>query len=87
MPWNECKPMDERLKFIARLLDGNGWAGNVAAQREASRATRRQTHCMGVFAERGREQNVVTSTLEVLPSHRALVSNCDRCIFEVSHCE
>ena len=22
MPWNECKPMDERLKFIARLLDG-----------------------------------------------------------------
>lgn len=22
MPWKECKPMDERLKFIARLLDG-----------------------------------------------------------------
>lgn len=22
MPWNECKPMDERLKFIARLLEG-----------------------------------------------------------------
>jgi len=22
MPWNECKPMDERLKFVARLLDG-----------------------------------------------------------------
>ena len=19
MPWNECKPMDERLRFIARL--------------------------------------------------------------------
>jgi hypothetical protein len=19
MPWNECKPMDERLKFIARI--------------------------------------------------------------------
>ena len=22
MPWRECKPMDERLKFVARLLDG-----------------------------------------------------------------
>lgn len=22
MPWNECKPMDERIKFIARLLGG-----------------------------------------------------------------
>ena len=20
MPWNECKPMDERLRFVARLL-------------------------------------------------------------------
>ncbi|MFN3636668.1 MAG: IS481 family transposase [Rhizobium rhizophilum] len=23
MPWQECNPMDERLKFIARLLDGD----------------------------------------------------------------
>ncbi len=22
MPWRECKPMDERLKFVARLLEG-----------------------------------------------------------------
>ena len=22
MPWKECKPMDERLKFVARVLDG-----------------------------------------------------------------
>jgi transposase len=22
MPWKECRPMDERLKFIARLLEG-----------------------------------------------------------------
>jgi len=26
MLWNECKPMDERLKFIARLLDGEKMA-------------------------------------------------------------
>ena len=23
MPWRECKPMDERLRFIARLLEGD----------------------------------------------------------------
>ncbi len=22
MPWNQCKPMDERLRFIASLLEG-----------------------------------------------------------------
>jgi len=26
MPWNECKPMDERLKFIGRLLQGEKMA-------------------------------------------------------------
>jgi hypothetical protein len=25
-PWKECKPMDERLKFIARLLEGEKMA-------------------------------------------------------------
>jgi putative transposase len=27
MPWKACKPMDERLKFVARLLDGEKMAG------------------------------------------------------------
>ena len=22
MPWKECNPMDEKLKFVARFLDG-----------------------------------------------------------------
>src|SRR5262247_1451561 len=26
VPWKECNPMDERLKFIARLLDGEKMA-------------------------------------------------------------
>ena len=26
MPWKECKPMDERLRFIARLLKGGKMA-------------------------------------------------------------
>lgn len=27
MPWKECKPMDERLRFIARLLEGEKMSG------------------------------------------------------------
>src|SRR6185312_448007 len=27
MPWRECKRMDERLRFVARLLDGERMAG------------------------------------------------------------
>ena len=26
MPWRECKPMDERLRFIARLSKGEKMA-------------------------------------------------------------
>ncbi len=26
MPWNECKPMDERLRFVARILEGEQMA-------------------------------------------------------------
>ena len=26
MPWKECKPIDERLRFIARLLEGEKMA-------------------------------------------------------------
>ena len=26
MPWRECNRMDERLKFVARLLDGEKMA-------------------------------------------------------------
>lgn len=26
MPWNECKPMEERLRFVARLLEGEKMA-------------------------------------------------------------
>jgi hypothetical protein len=26
MPWNECKPMDERLRFVARLLESEKMA-------------------------------------------------------------
>lgn len=32
MPWNECKPMDERLRFVARLLDGDKMAALRACE-------------------------------------------------------
>jgi len=31
MPWNECKPMDERLRFVARPLEGEKMAPSHAA--------------------------------------------------------
>jgi hypothetical protein len=39
MPWNECKPMDERLRFIARLLEGEKMAP-VCRELGISRAPR-----------------------------------------------
>ena len=27
MPWKECSVMDERLRFVARLLDGEAMTG------------------------------------------------------------
>ena len=27
MPWKECHVMDERMRFVARLLDGEKMAG------------------------------------------------------------
>ena len=35
MPWKVCKPMDERLKFVARLLDGEKMAvADIQARRD-----------------------------------------------------
>src|SRR5438477_6514834 len=31
MPWKECHPMDERLRFVARLLEGEKMAPLCAA--------------------------------------------------------
>src|SRR5690554_20735 len=38
MPWKECKPMDERLRFIARLLEGEQMA-SLCRQFGISRVT------------------------------------------------
>ena len=29
MPWKECSVMDERLRFVARLLDGESMIGGL----------------------------------------------------------
>jgi hypothetical protein len=44
MPWKECNQMDERLKFVARLLEGERMAAllrtRVAQQRACGAADR-----------------------------------------------
>jgi hypothetical protein len=40
MPWQECNLMDERLKFVARLLDGEEMAG-LCREFGVSRVNRR----------------------------------------------
>ena len=42
MPWKECHVMDERLRFVARLLEGENDGAGVASGDDASR-TRRQS--------------------------------------------
>ena len=32
MPWKECRPVDERIRFAARLLDGEKMAVMCLAQ-------------------------------------------------------
>ena len=34
MPWRECSVMEERLRFVARLLDGEGMSGGVPGVRD-----------------------------------------------------
>lgn len=50
MPWKECNPIDERLKFVARRLDGekmdplcreNRWEGVLRAVLALHRAVNR----------------------------------------------
>ena len=37
MPWKECHVMDERLRFVARLLEGErGWRPYAPANIRAS---------------------------------------------------
>jgi hypothetical protein len=43
MPWKACKPMDERLKFVARLLDREQMAG-LCRELGISRKTGYKSH-------------------------------------------
>ncbi len=48
MPWKECKPMDERLRFIARLLEGEKMAP-LCREFGISRVTGYLEHDLGYF--------------------------------------
>jgi hypothetical protein len=45
MPWKECKPMDERLRFIARLLEGEKMAPCFAPDYERAKASSGPMSC------------------------------------------
>jgi hypothetical protein len=47
MPSKECNPMDERLKFIARLLEGEKMAG----RQRNRRAHRNTSQCRSPWAD------------------------------------
>ncbi len=47
MPWKECHVMDERLRFVARLLDGEKMA--PLCERHAHWIRQRPTVLMGDF--------------------------------------
>ena len=41
MLWKECSVMDERLRFVTRLLDGEAFSKAAAAQRRIGPVPRR----------------------------------------------
>jgi len=62
MPWKECHVMDERRRFVARLLEGEKMAPLCAAFR-ISRKTGdkifdRYKDCVQYYEERHREQQI-----------------------------
>ena len=52
MPWKECHVLDERLRFIARLLDGEKMAG-LCAEFGISRKTGYKIYATKAAASRG----------------------------------
>ncbi len=50
MPWSECPAMEERLRFVARLLDGEGMS-DVCRAFGISRTTGYKIFKLGGFAD------------------------------------
>src|SRR5210317_1893975 len=75
MPWNECKPMDERLRFIARLLEGEKMAP-LCREFGISRVTGYKIfNRYKPLPSEGRRQN--TPRLVTRESHKLRYKNCN----------
>ena len=59
MPWKECNRMDERLKFVARLLEGEKMAGLC---REFGISRKTGYKIFNRYKELGLEQIPITRT-------------------------
>ena len=57
MPWKECRQVEERLRFIARLLDGEKMAGPCSARRRFSRRSRPLT-IRGIYRDPCKEVRI-----------------------------
>ena len=65
MPWQECNKVDERLKFIARLLDGEsmaGLCGGVIKPRGRIYPLPRTLMIYGVLIIKGNSCSVIDAT-------------------------
>ena len=62
MPWKECSVMDERLRFVARLLDGEAMS-EVCREFGISRKTGYKI--FGRYKEHGLEADRVAKVVEI----------------------
>jgi transposase-like protein len=81
MPWKECSVMDERLRFVARLLDGEAMS-EVCRAFGISRKTgykifeRYKEH--GLEREAGRNVELMWLLGRLVPDHKALLAAISR---------
>lgn len=81
MPWKECSVMDERLRFVARLLDGDGMS-EVCREFGISRKTgykifsRYREHGLEALSDRSRRP--VRYANQLPPQIEQLIVSCKR---------
>ena len=68
MPWKECSVMDERLRFVSRLLDGEAMSeATSSTAQDVQRGKRTEIDSLnGYVARRGAELGVPVPVNRVL---------------------
>ena len=66
MPWKECHVMDERLRFVARRLEGESMSALCAEFGIAARPATRSLSALGRLACRVERPQRLTSSMSSL---------------------